>query len=82
MIGCYLTDLLCQFIKSIADFELNYASNYFVSCETVKPLSSLRRRVWPQLDCWRKAHLNLLSANKIVEPNLAASGFLKLLDKL
>jgi hypothetical protein len=66
----------------MADFKPDYASNYFVPRETVKPPPSLRRRVWPQLDRWREAHLNLPSASEVVEPNLAAGGFLELLDKL
>jgi hypothetical protein len=82
MTGCYLTDLPRQFMRGIADFEPDYASNYFVPRETVKPPPSLRRRVWPQLDRWREAHLDLPGASEAVEPNLAAGGFLELLDKL
>lgn len=82
MTGCYLTDLPQQFMRGMADFEPDYASNYFIPRDTVKPPSSLRRRVWPQLDRWRQAHLDLPGAVDIVEPNLAAGGFLELLDKL
>ena len=46
MTGCYLTDLPRQFMRGVADFEPDYASNYFVPRETVRPPSSLRRRVW------------------------------------
>jgi hypothetical protein len=66
----------------MADFEPDYASNCFVPRETVKPPPSLCRRVWPQLDRWRAAHLDQPSASEVVEPNLAAGGFLELLDKL
>lgn len=82
MTGCYLTDLPRQFMRGAADFEPDYASSYFVPRETIKPPSSLRRQVWPQLDRWRQAHLNLPGATDVVEPNLAAGGFLELLDKL
>jgi hypothetical protein len=82
MTGCYLTDLPRQFMRGMADFEPDYASNYFVPRETVQPPPSLRRRVWPQLDRWREAHLDLPGASEAVEPNLAAGGFLELLDKL
>ena len=47
MTGYYLTDLPRQFMRGIADFEPDYASNYFVPRETVKPPLTLRRRVWP-----------------------------------
>ena len=45
MTGYYLTDLPRQFMRGVADFEPDYASNYFVPRETVRPPSSLRRRV-------------------------------------
>jgi len=38
--------------------------------------------VWPDLDRWRAAHLELPEATEKVEPNLAAGGFLELLDRL
>jgi Centromere DNA-binding protein complex CBF3 subunit, domain 2 len=66
----------------VADFEPDYPLNYFIPRETVKPARSLRQRVWPQLDRWRQAHLGLPGATEAVEPNLAAGGFLELLDKL
>jgi hypothetical protein len=56
--GCYLTDLPRQFMRGMADFEPDYASNYFVPREAVKPPPSLRRCVWPQLDRWHAAHLD------------------------
>jgi hypothetical protein len=52
MTGCYLTDLLRQFMRGMADIEPDYASNYFVPRETVKSPPSLCRRVWPQLGRW------------------------------
>ena len=82
MTDYYLTDLPRQFMRGIADFEPDYASNYFIPRETVKPLASLCRQVWPQLDRWRQAHLSLPKASEVVKPNLAASGFLELLNKL
>jgi hypothetical protein len=82
MTGCYLTDLPRQFMRGMADFEPDYASNYFIPRETVKPPASLCRQVWPQLDRWRQAHLGLPEASEVVEPNLAAGGFLELLNKL
>jgi hypothetical protein len=66
----------------VADFEPDYRLNYFIPRETVKPARSLRQRVWPQLDRWRQAYLGLPGATEAVEPNLAAGGFLELLDKL
>jgi hypothetical protein len=69
-------------MRGMADFDPEHASDYFVPRETIAPPASLRRRVWPQLDCWREAHLDLPSATKVVELNLAAGGFLELLDKL
>jgi hypothetical protein len=69
-------------MRGMADFDPDYASSYLVSRETVEPPLSLRRRVWPQLDGWRDAHLGLPSTTEVVEPNLAAGGFLELLNKL
>jgi hypothetical protein len=82
MTGCYLTDLPRQFMRGMADFEPDYASSYFIPRDTIRPPPSLRRQVWPQLDRWRQAHLDLPGASEVVEPNLAAGGFLELLDKL
>ena len=65
MTGCYLTDLPRQFMRGMADFEPDYASNYFVPRETIKPPPSLRQRVWPQLDGWRQAHLGLPGATEV-----------------
>ena len=64
-----------------ADFEPAYPSSYFLARD-IEPPDSLRRLVWPNLDRWRAAHLELPEATEIVELNLAAGGFLKLLDKL
>ena len=69
-------------MRGVADFKPDYALNYFIPRETVKPPLSLRQRIWPQLDRWRQAHLVLPGATEVVEPNLAAGGFLELLDKL
>lgn len=82
MTSCYLANVPRQFMRGMADFEPDYGSSYFVPRETVKPPPTLRRRVWPQLDRWREAHLDLPGATEVVEPNLAAGGFLELLDKL
>lgn len=82
MTGCYLTDLPRQFMRGMADFDPDYATSYFVPRETIKPPPVLRQRIWPQLDHWRRAHLELSGASEVVEPNLAAGGFLELLDKL
>jgi hypothetical protein len=38
--------------------------------------------VWPDLDRWQAAHLELPEATEKVEANLAAGGFLELLDRL
>jgi hypothetical protein len=54
MTGCYLTDLPRQFMRGMADFEPDYASNYFIPRETVKPALSLRQRVWPQVSLTRQ----------------------------
>jgi hypothetical protein len=66
MTGCYLTDLPRQFMRGVADFEPDYASSYFVPRWTIVPPLSLRQRVWPQLDRWRQAHLNLPGAIEVV----------------
>ena len=81
MTGCYLTTLPFEFMHSQADFELAYASSYFLARD-IQPPERLRRLVWPDLDRWRAAHLQLPEATEEVEPNLAAGGFLELLDRL
>jgi len=81
MTGCYLTSLPFEFMRGQADFEPGYASSYFVARD-IQPPESLRRLVWPDLDRWRAAHLQLPEATEKVEPNLAAGGFLELLDRL
>ena len=80
MTGCYLTSLPFEFMRGQADFEPSYASSYFVARDILPP-ERLRRLVWPDLDRWRAAHLQLPKATE-VEPNLAAGGFLELLDRL
>jgi hypothetical protein len=69
-------------MRGVADFEPDYASSYFLPRASVQPPDSLRQRVWPQLDYWRQAHLGLPGATGIVEPNIAAGGFLELLNRL
>jgi hypothetical protein len=82
MTGCYLTSLPREFMRGVADFDPDYPSSYFLPRATVEPPASLLRRVWPELDRWREAHLELPGATEKVEPNLAAGAFLELLDKL
>lgn len=71
-------------MRGVADFEPDYTSSYFILRETIKLPPSLRRQVWPHLGRWRQVHLDLPGAGtgEVVEPNLAAGGFLELLDKL
>ena len=68
-------------MRGAADFSPNYESSYFLPREEVKPSPSLLRRVWPQLDQWKEAHLGNSDIYD-VEPNNAAGGFLILLKKL
>ena len=82
MTGCYLTTLPREFMRGVADFDPEYASSYFIPRDTVRPSLHLRQQVWPDLDGWRAAHLELPSATEKVTPNLAAGGFLELLDRL
>ena len=82
MTGCYLTTIPREFIRGVADFEPDYASSYFLPRAAVQPPSSLLRRVWPELDRWREAHLELPGATEKVTPNLAAGAFLELLERL
>jgi hypothetical protein len=82
MTGCYLTTLPRAFMRGIADFDPEYASSYFLPRETVAPPAQLLSRVWPDLDRWQAAHLGRADATEQVEPNLAAGGFLELLQRL
>src|ERR1700722_2675007 len=81
MTGCYLTNLPFEFMRGQADFEPAFSSSYFLARD-VQPPESLRRLVWPYLDRWRAAHLELPEATERVESNLAAGAFLELLDRL
>jgi len=82
MTGCYLITLPRAFIRGIADFDPEWASSYFLPRETIQPPPLLLRRVWPDLDRWQTAHLERPDATEKVEPNLAAGGFLELLQRL
>jgi len=81
MTGCYLTTLPRAFMRGVADFSLDYESSYHCPREEVKPPKTLRCLVWPALDRWKRAHLRG-SEEVIVEPDIAAGGFLSLLDRL
>ena len=47
---------------------------------TASPL--LLSRIWPDVDRWQAAHLERPDMSEQVEPNLAAGGFLELLQRL
>lgn len=81
MTGCYLTTLPRAFMRGVADFSPDYESSYHCPREEVKPPESLRRRVWPSLDRWKRAHLGQ-SDDINVDQDIAAGGFLSLLDRL
>ncbi len=68
-------------MRGVADFSPEYESSYHCPCEEVKPPESLRRRVWPALDCWKNAHLTR-GDDVDVDQDIAAGGFLSLLDRL
>lgn len=82
MTGCYLTTLPRGFMRGVADFDPEYASSYFLPRDSVAPPALLLSRVWPDLDRWQAAHLERADATETVEPNLAAGGFLELLQRL
>jgi hypothetical protein len=64
MTGCYLTTLPRAFMRGIADFDPEYASNYFLPRETVAPPALLLGRVWPDLDRWQATHLGRADATE------------------
>ena len=72
-----MTNLLLEFMRSLANFEPAFAWSYFLARDVPASGETLR---WPYLDRWRAAHLGLSEATKKVEPNLAAGAFLELLD--
>lgn len=81
MTGCYLTTLPRAFMRGVADFSPDYEASYYCPREAVKPPENLRRLVWPALDRWKRAHLG--ESNEVaVDRNIAAGGFLSLLDRL
>jgi hypothetical protein len=69
-------------MRGIADFDPDWSSSYYLPRETVCPPPALLSRVWPDLDRWQAAHLERADATERVEPNLAAGGFLELLQRL
>ena len=81
MTGCYLTTLPRAFMRGVADFSPDYEASYYCPREAVRPPETLRRLVWPALDRWKRAHLG--ESDKVaVDWNIAAGGFLSLLDRL
>ncbi|EED11539.1 hypothetical protein TSTA_008350 [Talaromyces stipitatus ATCC 10500] len=82
MTGCYLTTLPRSFMRGIADFDPDWSSNYYLPRAAVCPPPALLNRVWPDLDTWQAAHLERIDATERVEPNVAAGGFLELLQRL
>jgi hypothetical protein len=82
MTGCYLTTLPRAFMRGIADFDPEWISSYFLPRETIQPPVALLSQVWPDLDRWQAAHQGRPDAVDLVEPNLAAGGFLELLQRL
>lgn len=68
-------------MRGVADFSPDYESSYYCPREEVKPPEALRRLVWPLLDRWKRAHLGP-GRELTVEPDMAAGGFLSLLDRL
>jgi len=82
MTGCYLTTLPRAFMRGIADFDPEWASSYFLPQETIQPPPLLLSRIWPDIDRWQAAHLERPDMSEWVEPNLAAGGFLELLQRL
>lgn len=79
MMGCYLTSLPFEFMRSSADFDPDWSGSYFLARDTIKPPLALLRRIWPDLDGWKEAHD---TASLAVEPNKAAGAFLELLGWL
>lgn len=82
MTGCYLTTLPRQFMRGVADFDPDYPGSYFLPREGCPPPLSLLQQIWPALDGWRAAHLELPEATEQVELNRAAGAFLELLNQL
>lgn len=68
-------------MRGIADFDPEWASSYTI-LRDVEPPAELLCRIWPDLDRWQAAHQERLDATEHVEPNLAAGGFLELLQRL
>ena len=66
----------------IANFDLEWALSYFLPQDTIQPPLLLLSQIWPELDRWQAAHLGRPDTSEQVEPNLAAGGFLELLQRL
>jgi hypothetical protein len=69
-------------MRGIADFDPEWASSYFLPRETIQPPALLLSKVWPDINHWQVAHLERPDASERVKPNLAAGGFLELLQRL
>jgi hypothetical protein len=82
MTGCYLTTLLQAFMRGIAGFDPEWPISYFLLREAVALPATLLCQVWPALDHWQATHLERADATEQVKPNLAAGGFLELLQRL
>ena len=81
MTGCYLATLPRAFMRGVTDLSPDYESSYNCPRGQDKPPQALRCLVWPALDRWKQAHLGG-NSEITVEQDIAAGGFLSLLDRL
>ena len=65
-------------MRSQANFEPAYTLSYFLA-QNIQLPEYLRQLIWPDLNRWQAAHLELPEVIEKVEPNLATGGFLELL---
>ncbi|CEG83888.1 hypothetical protein RMATCC62417_17754 [Rhizopus microsporus] len=77
MVGCYISSLLVETIKSLAGFP-PHQGNYFLSRAVVIPLKDLQVLIFPDIEFWK----DMFDNNDGVQEDIAGPNFLGLLAQL
>lgn len=79
MVSCYLVCLPVKAVKALAGFSAEREGDYFLSRASVNPPDALKKKVFPQIDEWKK---RFDDKTDIADEDLAARNFLELLEHL
>ena len=79
MVSCYLVCLPVKAVKALAGFSAEREGDYFLSRASVNPPDALKKKVFLQIDEWKK---RFDDKTDIADEDLAARNFLELLEHL